>query len=92
MTLTASLSPLGRDMLDLETHFTLPTDGRKQNAIREFFGMTETRYFQLLLDLIDRPEALAYAPVTVNRLQRQVAAAKRRRQMREGALNRRITR
>ena len=35
--------------------------GSKEEAIRQQFDMSGTRYFQILNDLIDRPEALAYA-------------------------------
>jgi hypothetical protein len=63
------LTDLDRAMLALERlHFTRP--GSKDAAIRDQFGMTSTRYHQLLDRLIDRPEALAADPVTVNRLRR----------------------
>lgn len=42
--------------------------GAKEQAIRDLFGVTPTRYYQLLGQLIDQPEALAYDPVTVKRL------------------------
>lgn len=42
----------------------------KQTQILERFEMTETRYFQVVNALIDRPEALAAYPMTVKRLQR----------------------
>lgn len=44
------------------------TPGEREQAIRDEFGYSATRYFQQLNLLLDRPEALAYAPVTVNRL------------------------
>ena len=43
----------------------------KEEAIREAFGLSATRYYQLLNELIDRPEALAFDPVVVKRLRRQ---------------------
>ncbi|MGW6913530.1 DUF3263 domain-containing protein [Kitasatospora sp. NPDC054939] len=46
------------------------TAGAKERAIREELGLSGTRYYQLLNALLDRPEALAHAPVLVNRLRR----------------------
>ncbi len=47
--------------------------GVKEQAITEVFDMAPTRYYQLLNDLIDRPEALAFDPVLVKRLRAQRA-------------------
>lgn len=44
--------------------------GAKDSAIRERFDMSSTRYFRRLNWVIDQPEAVAYDPVTVNRLRR----------------------
>jgi len=44
--------------------------GAKEAAIRDEFGWTAARYYQTLNDLVDDPDALAYAPVTIRRLQR----------------------
>lgn len=44
--------------------------GELEQAIRDEFGYSATRYHQRLNALIDEPRALAYAPVTVNRLRR----------------------
>lgn len=44
--------------------------GAKESAIRETFGMTATRYHQVLNALIDNPAALAAEPQLVNRLRR----------------------
>lgn len=52
--------------------------GAKEQAIRETFDLSATRYYQLLNALLDRPEALAHDPMTVKRLQR-VREDKRRR-------------
>ncbi|MFJ4097640.1 DUF3263 domain-containing protein [Kitasatospora sp. NPDC089913] len=46
------------------------TAGAKERAVREELGLSSTRYYQLLNGLLDRPEALAHAPVLVNRLRR----------------------
>lgn len=52
--------------------------GSREQAIRDEFGYSATRYFQALGALIDRPEALAYAPLTVYRLRRIRAARQAR--------------
>ena len=44
--------------------------GAKEQAIRDEFGMSSTRYHQALNQLIDNPEAWAYAPGTVQRMRR----------------------
>lgn len=44
--------------------------GTKEQAIRDSFGFSATRYYQLLNAIIDRPEALAFDPMTVKRLRR----------------------
>lgn len=35
----------------------------KEQAIRDLFDRTPTRYYQLLNELIDRPEALVHDPM-----------------------------
>lgn len=44
--------------------------GPKDRAIREYLGMSATRYYQRLRRLIDEDDALAYDPLTVRRLRR----------------------
>lgn len=44
--------------------------GAKDSAILERFGMSPTRYYQVLNALIDRPEAQAAEPLLVGRLRR----------------------
>ena len=56
--------------------------GAKEQAIRETFDLSATRYYQLLNALIDRPQALAYDPMLVKRLQRMRAARQRARSAR----------
>ncbi len=48
--------------------------GAKEEAIKELFGMSGTRYYQVLNALVDRPEALAADPMLVKRLRRQRAS------------------
>jgi len=42
----------------------------KEDEIRTRFGLSTPRYYQQLNSLIDKPEALAYAPLLVKRLRR----------------------
>jgi Protein of unknown function (DUF3263) len=56
--------------------------GAKEQAIRELFDMSATRYYQVLGALIDRPEALAFDPMLVKRLRRMRAARQRARSAR----------
>ena len=45
--------------------------GVKEQAMAEVLEMPATRYYQLLNELIDRPEAMAFDPVLVKRLRAQ---------------------
>jgi hypothetical protein len=53
--------------------------GAKEQAIRETFSMSSTRYYQLLNTVIDRPEALAHDPMLVKRLRKVRAQRQRQR-------------
>jgi len=53
--------------------------GVKEQAIAELLDLSATRYYQLLNELIDRPEALAFDPVLVKRLRAQRARRQRMR-------------
>jgi hypothetical protein len=44
--------------------------GAKEQAIRDDFGLSAARYYQLLGALIDTPAALAHDPMLVKRLHR----------------------
>ena len=50
---------------------TWRTAGAKEQAISEVLGITATRYYQLLNELIDSPEALKFDPSLVKRLRAQ---------------------
>lgn len=56
--------------------------GAKERAIRELFDMSPTRYYQLLNNLMDKPEALRVDPMLVKRLRRQRTARQRSRSAR----------
>jgi hypothetical protein len=53
--------------------------GAKEEKVRELFGMSATRYYQILNDLIDRPEALVADPMLVKRLRRMRDQRQRQR-------------
>ena len=44
--------------------------GAKVAAVKTEFGISETRYLQVLNALLEKPEALAEDPMTVGRLRR----------------------
>jgi len=56
--------------------------GAKEQAIRELFDMSTTRYYQVLNALIDTPAALAADPMLVKRLRRLRASRQRQRSAR----------
>ncbi|ALE75865.1 hypothetical protein AD006_07930 [Pseudonocardia sp. EC080610-09] len=53
--------------------------GAKEQAIRELFDMSATRYYQVLNALVDKPEALAVDPLLVKRLRRLRSSRQRTR-------------
>lgn len=56
--------------------------GAKEQAIRDKFDMSTTRYYQVLNALIDRDDALAHDPLLVKRLRRMRAQRQRSRSAR----------
>ncbi len=52
--------------------------GPKDRAIREYIGISATRYYQILRRLVDDPDAMAADPLTVRRLRKARDAARRR--------------
>ena len=63
------LSDKDIQILDFEAswwHFPEPKD----RAIREYVGMSSTRYYQALRRLVDDDEAAARYPLVIRRLQR----------------------
>ena len=72
-----------RDKAVLDFERTWWTEaGPKDTAIRERFELSGTRYYQLLTELIDDDEALAYDPLLIRRLRR--TRERRRRARVEG--------
>ncbi len=70
---TDGLTRRERDVLAFERQWWKYA-GAKEEAIKELFGMSGTRYYQVLNALVDRPEALAADPMLVKRLRRQRAS------------------
>jgi hypothetical protein len=77
----AALSDRDRDILEFERHWWKYA-GAKEQAVREKFDMSSTRYYQVLNALIDRPEALEADPLLVRRLRRLRASRQRQRSAR----------
>ena len=53
--------------------------GAKEQAIRDTFGLSATRYYQLLNALLDHPAALAAEPLLIGRLRRLRSSRARNR-------------
>ena len=75
------LSERDAAMLDFERQWWKYA-GAKEQAVREKFDMSSTRYYQVLNALIDRPEALVHDPLLVRRLRRLRATRQRQRSSR----------
>ena len=75
------LSRRDRDILEFERHWWKYA-GAKEQAVRDNFDMSSTRYYQVLNALIDRPEALEADPLLVRRLRRLRASRQRQRSAR----------
>jgi len=67
---------------------TWRTAGAKEQAIIEVLGISATRYYQLLNELIDSPDALKFDPVLVKRLRAQRARRQRMRSPQPGTSQR----
>lgn len=76
-----ALSDRDRDILAFERQWW-QFAGAKEQSVRDKFGMSATRYYQVLNALIDAPDALAYDPLLVKRLRRLRQARQRARSAR----------
>jgi hypothetical protein len=76
-----TLSSRDQDILSFERSWW-EFAGAKEQAIREKFDMSATRYYQVLNVLIDREAALAYDPLLVKRLRRLRMARQKARSAR----------
>ncbi|GAA0196570.1 MULTISPECIES: DUF3263 domain-containing protein [unclassified Aeromicrobium] len=77
----STLTDRDLDMLSME-RLWWQFAGAKEQAIREKFDMSATRYYQLLNALIDSDDALAFDPLLVKRLRRLRAQRQRSRSAR----------
>lgn len=75
------LSDLEREILAFERQWWKYA-GAKEQAVRELFDLSGTRYYQMLNALIDRPEALSFDPMLVKRLRRMRQTRQRARSAR----------
>ena len=76
-----AFSERDRAILDFErSWWTQP--GPKEAAIRELLGMSPTRYYAVLAELAESPEAAAYDPLVVRRV--RLRRDRRRRARYEG--------
>lgn len=57
------------DILDFERSWWKHA-GVKEQAIKERFDMSATRYYQVLNELLEKPEAMEHDPILVKRLKR----------------------
>jgi hypothetical protein len=73
-----ALTDRDRAILDFERSWWTET-GPKDTAIRERFELSGTRYYQLLNELLDAPEAYDHDPLLVRRLRRQRERRRRAR-------------
>jgi Protein of unknown function (DUF3263) len=72
------LSVRWQEIVDFERSWW-QTGAPKEAAIRERFGISPARYYQLLNRAIDLPETLEYDPMLVRRLRRLRDERRRRR-------------
>jgi Protein of unknown function (DUF3263) len=81
-----NINEVGEDGLTRREHDILSFErqwwkyaGAKEEAIKELFSMSATRYYQVLNALVDRPESLAADPMLVKRLRRLRASRQKAR-------------
>ena len=77
----ASLSERETRVLAFERHWWRQP-GAKEQAISDQLGLSATRYYQMLNEVIDRPEAMVADPVLVKWLRRQRSRRERIRSAR----------
>jgi hypothetical protein len=73
-----SLSERDRAILDFERSWWAE-GGVKETAIQERFELSASRYYELLGQLMDDPDAMAHDPLLVRRLRRLRDARQRAR-------------
>ena len=83
---SSGLSERDREVLAFERQWWKYA-GAKEQAIRDLFDMSATRYYQVLNALIDSPEALVADPMLVKRLRRLRSTRQRTRSARRLGLD-----
>lgn len=73
-----ALDQRSKDILEFERDWWRHP-GRKERSIRERFGLSAARYYQLLNRLIDDPVAERHDPMLVKRLRRLRTARRAQR-------------
>lgn len=63
------MTPQQEDILQFEKRWYTAASN-KEADIREHFGLSAVRYYQILNAILDQSDALAYEPVLVGRLLR----------------------
>ena len=81
------LEERSRAILDFERGWW-QQEGSKESAVRERFGLSAARYYQILNELMESPEALKYDPMLIKRLRRLRTARRRQRFARDLGLGR----
>jgi hypothetical protein len=76
-----ALSDRDRAILEFERWWWTQS-GPKESAIRERFDLSPTRYYQVVNELMDNPDAMEHDPLVVRRLKR--SRDRRRRARFEG--------
>jgi hypothetical protein len=66
---TGELSRLELEILAFERQWWKYA-GAKEQAVRELFDLSATRYYQILNAILEKPEAMAADPLLVKRLRR----------------------
>ena len=80
-TVSAELSARDREIIAFERQWWKYA-GAKEQAIKDLFDMSATRYYQVLNTLIDSPAALEHDPMLIKRLRRLRASRQRARSAR----------
>jgi hypothetical protein len=78
---SGGLSRRDRDILQFERQWWQYA-GAKEQAVKDMFGLSPTRYYQVLNAIIDNPDALAHDPLLVRRLRRMRKSRQQARSMR----------
>lgn len=77
----AELSERDRAIIEFERQWWKYA-GAKEQAFKDLFDMSATRYYQVLNTLIDNPLALAHDPMLIKRLRRMRATRQKARSAR----------